>query len=235
MGFDVLGPVILSLQVSCSAVLVLVLPSFVLASATQRDGWIPALLDGALQVPLVLPPVVVGYGLLWALGPASFPGEMFQRFFGVSFAFSFWAAVLSGVIVGMPFFVKSMQQSLQAVPEEALLGVYGLGLHPRVARLLTRVLYAIGGCGRGALLAFSRSFGEFGATIIFASNIPDETRTVPLAIYTLSESLDTSGAAEWLCAISVAIAFLAVILVRLGERSANNSRSAGKVPCRTPC
>lgn len=227
MVSDVLGPVILSLQVSFSAVLVLLLPAFVLAGATQRDGWIPAVIDGALQVPLVLPPVVVGYGLLWALGPASLPGEIVQRAFGVNLAFSYWAAVLAGVIVGMPFLVKSMQQSLQSVPEEALLSAYGLGLHPRVARLLTRALYAAGGCGRGALLAFSRSFGEFGATIIFASNIPGETRTVPLAIYTLSESLDTSGAAEWLCAISVGIAFGAVMLVRAWERKGNRLRLTG--------
>jgi molybdate transport system permease protein len=218
MGIEVWGPVLLSLQVSSSAVLLILVPAFLLVGITHGDSLFSALVDTVLQVPLVLPPVVVGYGLLWVLGPASVPGRILQSMFGSHLAFTFWAAVAAGAIVGLPFLVKSLQQSLDAMPEEALVAVYGLGWHPIVARFVVRSLYAAQGCARGALLAFSRSFGEFGATIIFASNIPGETRTVPLAIYTLSESLDTSGAAELLCGVSVVVAFGAVLVVRRWER-----------------
>ena len=171
-----------------------------------------SLLDSILHLPLVLPPVVIGYLLLVVMGRRGVVGEWLYAWFGFSFSFSWHGAVLASAVVAFPLMVRAIRQSLEAVDPKLELAARTLGASPwRVFFTITLPL-SVPGVIVGVVLAFARSLGEFGATITFVSNIPGETRTIPLAMYTLIETPGAEGAAARLCVLAILLSLAALLI-----------------------
>lgn len=205
--------VLLSLKVSSLAV-VCSLPLGILMAWILARGRFPckSLLDSIIHLPLVLPPVVIGYLLLVVMGRRGFIGQRLYEWFGFSFSFSWHGAVLASAVVAFPLMVRAIRQSLEAVDPKLELAARTLGASPwRVFFTLTLPL-STPGVIVGVVLAFARSLGEFGATITFVSNIPGETRTIPLAMYTLIETPGAEGAAARLCVLAILLSLAALLI-----------------------
>ncbi len=173
------------------------------------------LLNGLLHLPLVLPPVVIGYLLLVVLGTRAPLGAWLLDNLGIRFAFSWIGAALASAIITFPFQLRAIRLSLEAADPGLSAAAATLGAS-RLDRLATITLpLAIPGIISGLITAFAASLGEFGAIITFVSNIPGVTRTLPLAIFTAIQSPGGEWEAARLCAISVAIAIVAVLAAEL--------------------
>lgn len=180
--------VILSLKVSTVAVAAS-LPFGILMAWVLVRCRFPgkSLLDSLIHLPLVLPPVVVGYLLLISMGRKGIIGEWLYNWFGFSFTFSWRGAALAAAVVAFPLMVRAIRLALEAVDMRLEQAARTLGASPlRVFFTITLPL-SLPGIIVGTVLAFARSLGEFGATITFVSNI-QETRTIPLAMYSLLET-----------------------------------------------
>ncbi len=202
----------LSLRVAVASV-VFSLP-FGLAAAwllARRDFPGKSLVDGVIHLPLVVPPVVVGYALLVMLGRQGPVGGFLYDVFGVTIAFTWKGAAVAAAVMAFPLMVRAMRLSLEAVDRrlEAAARTLGAG-RVRVYLTVTLPLMAPG-ILTGVVLAFARALGEFGATITFVSNIPGETRTLPIALYTLTQTPDGEAAAARLALIAVGLALAAVV------------------------
>jgi molybdate transport system permease protein len=185
--------------------------------------WGKSVLDGVVHLPLVMPPVVTGYLLLLLFGRHGPLGRLLDEWFGIVFAFRWTGAALASAVMGFPLLVRAIRLSLEAVDRrlEEAAGTLGAGKLP-VFALVTLPLIAPGIIA-GMVLAFARSLGEFGATITFVSNIPGETRTIPSAIYTLTQTPGGDIGALRLTVVSIALSFLALMAAdllarRLGRR-----------------
>lgn len=171
-----------------------------------------ALLDSILHLPLVLPPVVVGYLLLVAMGRRGFIGSWLYDWFGISFAFSWRGAVLAAAVMSFPLMVRAIRLALEGVDVKLEQAARTLGASRwRVFMTITLPL-TLPGIIVGTVLAFARSLGEFGATITFVSNIPGETRTLPSAMYTLIQTPGGEGAAARLCLIAIGLALVSLLI-----------------------
>lgn len=205
--------VVLSLQVAGTAVF-FSLPIGILTAWVLVRYRFPgkALLDSVIHLPLVLPPVVIGYLLLLAMGRKGVIGAWLYHWFGFSFSFSWHGAALASAVVAFPLMVRAIRLALSAVDQRLELAARTLGATPlRVFFTITLPL-SFPGILAGTVLAFARSLGEFGATITFVSNIPGETRTIPLAMYTLIETPGAALEAARLCAIAIALSLLSLLL-----------------------
>ncbi|MED5499369.1 MAG: molybdate ABC transporter permease subunit [Pseudomonadota bacterium] len=204
--------IVLSLKIAGSAVGWILIPGIAVAWLLARHEFRgKALLDGLLHLPLVLPPVVVGYLLLLSLGRNGWLGQWLYQGFGFSLPFTWQGAAVAGGVMAFPLLVRAVRLSLEAVDPklEAAAGTLGANRW-RVLFTITLPL-AIPGLLTGTVLAFARALSEFGATITFASNIPGETRTLPLALYTLIQTPGKEAAAARLCVLSIVIAMLSLI------------------------
>jgi molybdate transport system permease protein len=169
------------------------------------------LLDGLVHLPLVLPPVVTGYLLLVMLGRNGLIGALLYRYLGLVLAFNWKGAVLAAAVMSFPLLVRAVRLSLEGVDQGLEAAARTLGAGPlRVFFTVTLPLMAPG-IITGVILAFARSLGEFGATITFVSNIPGQTQTLPLALYTLTQVPGGEMGAMRLCVLSVLIAMGALI------------------------
>ena len=211
----------LSLRVSLWAVC-LSLPLGILVAWVLSRKSFPGrvLIDGIVHLPLIVPPVVVGYILLLAFGRRGFIGSWLWETFEFSISFSWKGAALAAGIMAFPLMVRSIRLGLDAVDpklEQAAktLGASSFGVFFSVTMPL--ILPSI---FTGAILAFARCLGEFGATITFVSNIPGETRTLPLALYTAVQSPGGEVAALRLVVISVVIALVALFISEFLSRKA---------------
>jgi molybdate transport system permease protein len=176
------------------------------------------LVDGLIHLPLVLPPVVVGYALLVLFGRRGVLGLLLHDLFGITFAFTWKGAALASAVMSFPLMVRAIRLSLENVDRGIEAAAATLGAGPiRVFFTITLPL-ALPGVLAGVILAFARSLSEFGATITFVSNIPGETRTLPLALYALTQVPGGEAAAFRLCLISVAIAFVTLIVSEMLAR-----------------
>lgn len=214
--------VMLSLKVSSIAVLISlpfgILCAWVLVRCTFPGK---SLFDSLIHLPLVLPPVVVGYLLLVTMGRRGFIGEWLYDWFGLTFAFSWRGAVLAAGVMSFPLMVRAIRLALEAVDLKLEQAARTLGAGRwRVFFTITLPL-TLPGIIAGTVLAFARSLGEFGATITFVSNIPGETRTIPSAMYTLIQTPGGENAAARLCLISIV---LAVVSLMVAEWLARISR-----------
>src|SRR5690348_6075036 len=176
------------------------------------------LLDGLVHLPLVLPPVVVGYGLLLLFGRNGPIGGLLYDAFGITFAFNWKGAALASAAMAFPLMVRAMRLALELVDRrlEAAARTLGAG-RLRVFLTITVPLMAPG-ILTGAILGFARSISEFGATITFVSNIPGETRTLPLALYALTQVPGGDAAAWRLALLSVLLAMAALVASELLAR-----------------
>lgn len=178
------------------------------------------LVDAFVHLPLVVPPVVTGWALLLAFGPAGPIGEPLQRWFGVSVLFRWSGAAIAAGVMALPLMVRAMRLSIEAVDRRLENAARTLGAGPwRVFWTLTLPL-SVPGILAGAVLGFARSIGEFGATITFVSNVPGETRTLPLAIYSVLQQPDGDAMAMRLSAIAVALSLAALVASELLARRA---------------
>lgn len=212
----------LSLKISLWAVASGLIPGIAVAYLLARKNF-PGklLLDGLIHVPLVIPPVVTGYVLLILFNDNGIGGKFLYELFGISIAFSWKGAVLASVVMSFPLLVRSVRLSIEAVDKglEEASRTLGAG-RLRVFFTITLPL-AVPGVITGTVLAFARCLGEFGATITFVSNIPGETNTLPIALYTLTQTPDTESAAMRLCLISIALALFAIAGSEYLSRKAN--------------
>ena len=207
------GIVALSLKVSGVAVLLTLPLAFALAWLLAR-GRFPGkfLLDGLVYLPLVLPPVVTGWLLLLAFGNNGPAGRWLAEWLGMHFMFRWTGAALAAAVMALPLMVRAMRLSIEAVDRRLEGAARTLGASPlRVFATITLPL-SIPGILAGAVLGFARSIGEFGATITFVSNIPGETRTLPLAIYSALQIPGGDSLVTRLALISVALSLGALIL-----------------------
>lgn len=146
-----------------------------------------SLLDGFVHLPLVMPPVVTGYLLLLLFGHNGPLGRFFAAF-GIVFAFRWTGAALAAAVTAFPLMVRAMRLSLEAVDRRLEEAAGTLGAGRIFVFLLVTLPLTMPGIVAGMVLSFARSLGEFGATITFVSNIPGETQTIPLAIYSLTQT-----------------------------------------------
>jgi len=164
------------------------------------------LVNGVVHLPLVLPPVVVGYALLLLFGRNGPIGAWLEAWFGLTVAFTWQGAALAAAVMAFPLMVRAMRLSLEAVDRRLESAARTLGADRGGVFLTITLPLMAPGILASAILGFARSLGEFGATITFVSNIPGETRTLPLAIYSLVQTPDGEQGALRLAAISVVLA-----------------------------
>lgn len=217
----------LSLRVALSAV-VFSFPLALLAAWALARWSFPGklLLDGVIHLPLVLPPVVIGYALLVSFGSNGWAGRWLSDWFGITFAFSWQGAALAAAVMAFPLMVRSIRLGFEGVDQRLELTARTLGASRIDAFFSVSVPMAIPGMLTGLLLAFARSLGEFGATITFVSNIPGETRTLPLAIYAAINVPGGEAVAFRFVIIAVVVSLGAVMVSELLARRMRRSRHA---------
>ncbi|MCJ2018498.1 MULTISPECIES: molybdate ABC transporter permease subunit [unclassified Methylobacterium] len=203
--------VALSLKVAAVATLASLGPGLATAWLLARRRFPGrALLDGLVHLPLILPPVVTGYLLLLAFGRRGPVGSLLAEV-GVVLAFRWTGAALACAIMGFPLMVRAMRLSIEAVDRRIEQAAGTLGASPLSVFLTVTLPLSLPGCIAGAVLAFAKAMGEFGATITFVSNIPGETQTLPSAIYTLTQVPGGEGPALRLTLVSIAISVTALL------------------------
>ena len=203
---------LLSLRVSTWAAL-LSLPVGIFAAWALARLHFPGkwLVDGFIHLPLVLPPVVIGYLLLLLFGRNGPAGSFLYQHLGISFAFTWKGAVLAAAVMAFPLLVRAIRLSIEGIDRGIEDAARTLGAKPlRIFFTITLPL-ALPGIITGTVLAFARSLGEFGATIMIASNIPGQTQTLPLALYTFTQIPNGEDSAMRLCIIAIVISLAALM------------------------
>ena len=205
--------VLLSLRVAAAAIAATLPLAFALAWLLARRRFPGrAILDAIVHLPLVLPPVVTGWLLLVAFAPAGPLGGWLERWLGVSVMFRWTGAAIAAGVMALPLMVRAMRLSIEAVdrPLEQAARTLGAGRW-RVFATITLPL-SIPGILAALVLGFARSLGEFGATITFVSNVPGETRTLPLAIYSALQVPGAEAVATRLATVSVVLSLAALLI-----------------------
>ncbi len=216
---DDLAAIKLSLQ-SAAAATLLALPAgfaaaYVLAMTQMRGK---SLLEGLINLPLVLPPVVTGYLLLLLFGRNGWLGQLLALF-DIRVIFTLRGAVIASAVVGFPLLVRSIRIGLEGIDRQLVQAARTLGagwwdsLFTVVMPLSGRAVLA------GMTLMFARSMGEFGATVILAGNIPGVTQTIPLAIYQHTSTPGGDSMALSLCLVSIVLSFAVLLLGEAASRS----------------
>ena len=170
------------------------------------------LIDGLVHLPLVLPPVVTGYILLLLFGRKGPIGAFLDQHFGIVFSFRWTGAALAAGVMGFPLLVRAIRLSFEAADRRLEDAARTLGANSIVTFLTVILPLALPGILAGAVLAFAKALGEFGATITFVSNIPGETRTLPTAIYTYTQVPGGDFQATQLAAVAVILSLLALLV-----------------------
>jgi molybdate transport system permease protein len=207
-------PVIwLTLKVALVATFLLLIPGIFLGWLLARKEFPGCgLLSALVHVPLVIPPVATGYLLLVLLGPRSFVGEGLQTIFGVRLAFSWLGAALAAAIVALPLMVRSIRIAVEKVDPKLEQAARTLGAGRLDTFFNVTLPMAAPGVVAGSVLAFARSMGEFGATIIFAGNIAGQTRTLPLAIFSTLQIPGKDREVFMLALVSIVVSLVAILL-----------------------
>jgi len=203
----------ISLQVAAAAVaasLPLAIAVAWLLARTSFPG--KALLDAVVHLPLVLPPVVIGYVLLVLLGTQGPIGGWLYETLGLRLIFTRWGAALAAVVMSFPLMVRAIRQALEAVDRGLESAARTLGASRLDVFFSITLPLMLPGILSGAVVAFAAALGDFGATITFVGNVQGETQTLSLAIYSLSQSPDGEAAAWRLVLISLVLAVLALMV-----------------------
>jgi len=201
-----------SLKVAACALALMALPGIPLAWLLARRRFPGrAVLDALTSLPLVLPPVVTGFFLLWLLSPGSPVGGWLKRSLGLELVFTWPAAALAAAVVAFPLFLRSLRTAIEGVDTDLEEAAANLGASPLRVFFTVTLPLARHGLLAGALLGFCRALGEFGATILVAGNIPGRTQTIPLAIFSIANTTEL-GAAVPLVLTVTALSFVLVLL-----------------------
>lgn len=211
----------LSVKVATFCTLLICIPAVAVAWLLAKKAFIgKSLLDGLVHIPLILPPVVPGFLLLILLGSQGLIGKWLHETFGITIAFTWMGAVIASAVMAFPLMVRSTRQAISQVDSKLEIAAQSLGASPIKVFFSVTLPLSIPGMITGLILAFSRSLGEFGATITFVGNIEGETRTLPLAIYSYTQTPDGDFAAMRLVILSILIAFAAIVFSNYLERKA---------------
>ena len=223
-----LAAITLSLKVACVAALASLPPGIAVAWLLARRRFPgQALLDALVHLPLVLPPVVVGYALLVVFGSQGAVGAFLAERFGITFAFRWTGAALASAIMGFPLMVRTIRLSIETVDRRLEQAAATLGASPwRVFATVTLPL-AWPGIVAGGVLAFAKALGEFGATITFVSNIPGQTQTLSSAIYELMQVPGGETGIWRLALVAVLISLLALLASEWLVRRQHGRRDEG--------
>ncbi len=184
-----------------------------LAVSLRKQVW-KVLLDGILTMPLVLPPTVAGFFLLYLFGVKRPMGRFFLEYFSVKIAFSWSATVIAAVVISFPLMYRSARGAFEQVDENLVAAARTLGMSEW--EIFRKVLLANGlpGIVSGGVLAFARGLGEFGATAMIAGNVAGKTRTLPMAVYSEVAAGNIDKAYQYV-AVIVAISFISVVIMNV--------------------
>jgi molybdate transport system permease protein len=194
-----------------------------LARSSSLGKWFVEVL---VNLPLVLPPVVVGYLLLVCFSPRGPIGSLLLAWFGVKIVFSWLGAVLASAVVSFPLMVRAIRLAFQGVDPRLETAAQSLGASPFWSFVTVSLPMARRGLVAGCALGFARSLGEFGATIMVAGNIEGQTRTIPLAIYTLTNQPGGMEQSWRLVGLAILIACGALVASEWLERRQSRNASA---------
>lgn len=205
------SPIFISIRTALCAIVVTFFLGLFAARwiAFMKNRYWKLILDGLFTLPLVLPPTVAGFFLLYIFGVKRPIGKLLVDFFAVKVPFSFGATVLAAVVMSFPLMYRSARGAMEQVDENLLFAGQTLGMSDD--RIFFRVLLpnALPGILSGGILAFARGLGEFGATTMIAGNIAGETRTLPLAVYSAVAAGDMSMAYQYVIVL-VCISFIMI-------------------------
>ena len=207
-----LSPIIISLR---TAILSIIVTFFLGVAAAQlvfrlKSKTMKTILDGLFTLPLVLPPTVAGFFLLYIFGMRRLIGKFFIEYFAVKVAFSWGATVLAAVVISFPLMYRAARGAFEQVDPDVLSAGRTIGMSEWKIFWKVQLPIAWPGVISGAVLAFARGLGEFGATAMIAGNIKRKTRTLPLAVYSAVASGNMKEAGEYV-AVLVCISFIVVI------------------------
>ena len=215
------NPILISIKTACASIVV----TFILGLAAAKwvvslkKGWLKSLIDGIFTLPLVLPPTVAGFLLLYLFGVRRPLGRILAQLFGVKVPFTWGATVLAAVVVSFPLMYRAARGALEQVEPELAEAARSMGANEWTVFTRVTVPVAAPGIMTGVVLAFVRGLGEFGATTMIAGNISGKTRTLPLAVYSevAAGNMDTAGI---YVLILVVISFLVVVAMNVfGSRN----------------
>ena len=228
-GGEAWWAVAVSIKVALVAVVGMLVPGVLTAwwLARTRSRWSPVI-ESLVSLPLVLPPVVVGYILLQILGRRGWLGGFLHEHLGVDLVFTWWAAAIASAVMGYPLLVRSARLAIELVDRDLERAAASAGAGPVRTFVRVTLPLALPGVLAGSILAFARSLGEFGATILVAGNLPGSTRTLALAIWTETQDPTGQDRVIVLVLFSVALSVVAMVVAeilgrrlerRLGRRS----------------
>lgn len=227
MEFDII-PIILSLKVAFAAVIIVACSSIPIAALMARhEFWGKDVVESVITLPLVLPPSVVGFMLLFVFGKNGPLGKLFEQLFHTRIVFTLTGAVIAAAVVAFPLMYQSVKVAIESVDQNLEKAARTLGASELRVFVTITLPLALNGIVAGLVLAFARSLGEFGATLMIAGNIPGKTQTMPIAIYFANEAGDT-GQASILVIIMTIFSFLVIYgLNRWGKGSRRESKGGG--------
>jgi len=225
-GPDEWTAILLSLKVGAIATAASLPPAIAIAwLLARREFWGKSLLDGFVHLPLVLPPVVTGYALLVLFGRRGVFGAFLADHLGLVFSFRWTGAALAAGVMGFPLMVRAVRLSIEAIDVRIEQAATTLGAPPLWIFATVTLPLAARGIAAGAVLAFAKALGEFGATITFVSNIPGQTQTIPSAIYAYTQ---TPGGEAGALKLSIVAAVIALGALVVSEWSVRRSRRGAR-------
>lgn len=211
----------LSAQVGICATCLCLLPGIFFGwLLARKEFWGKTILESILFMPMVLPPTVPGYLLLITFGSQGVAGRWLKENFGIEFVFNWKGAVLAAAVIAFPLMVQAAKLSVQMIDRRLELAASTLGASPFKVWWSVSLPLMLPGILIGSLMVFSRSLGEFGATITFAGNIAGETNTLPLAIYSATHQIDGDAIAMRLIVICLVFAFFSLLISNILTRRA---------------
>ncbi|WP_313134391.1 molybdate ABC transporter permease subunit [Anaerocolumna sp.] len=206
------SPILISMKTASISIIITFFLGVIIAKVVHgiKSRKVKIVLDGILTLPMVLPPTVAGFFLLYVFGVKRPFGEFLINFFGVKIAFSWWATVLAAVTISFPLMYRSARGAFEQVDMNVIYAARTLGMSE--GKIFRKVLMpnAMPGILSGAILSFARGLGEFGATAMIAGNIAGKTRTLPLAVYSAVAAGDMDTAYHYVL-ILVIISFVVVV------------------------
>jgi molybdate transport system permease protein len=216
---DPIFPILLSLRVAALALLLVGPPGIALAFVQARRRYpLRRLVDALVLLPLVLPPSVLGFVLVLVFGRRGPVGAALEAALGVRLVFTPAAAVIASALVALPILVKTAQPALEAVPPELEDVARTLGLRPLAVFFRVTLPSAWRGVLAAGVLGFARALGEFGATLMFAGDVPGRTNTMPIEIFAAYQAGDDRRAALYVAVLGALSILVVLAAARLGPR-----------------
>ena len=215
MSTDFLSPLKLSVEIAFVAGIIVIVAGILLGKLmAKRNFRGKLLLETVMLLPLVLPPTVIGFLLIIIFGKNSIFGEFVQWLFDQPIMFTWWAAVIASTVVAFPLMYQSAKTGFESVDEDIENAARIDGANEWQIFFYVSIPLALKAIVSGGILSFTRALGEFGATLMFAGNIPGKTQTMPLAIYMAIDSGKMSLAWSWVICMIV-ISFIMLLIVHL--------------------